>query len=132
MTPASRRLLLKTGGLAAAGIGAASVAGCSTPEKIEGGPTSVPVADVPVGSGKILEGTNYVVTQPTAGKFCAFVRTCPHAGCAVQKVQEAEIVCTCHDSRFSIEDGSCISGPARAPLGAATAKVDGSTLNVSA
>ncbi|HIW29817.1 MAG TPA: Rieske (2Fe-2S) protein [Candidatus Luteococcus avicola] len=132
MTPASRRTLLKTGGLAAAGIGAASVAGCSSPEKISGGATSVAAADIPLGSGKVLEGTNYVVTQPTQGKFCAFVRTCPHAGCAVQKVQEAEIICTCHDSRFSIADGSYLSGPAKAPLGAANATLSGDTVNVTA
>ncbi|GAA1388273.1 Rieske (2Fe-2S) protein [Luteococcus peritonei] len=132
MTPATRRDLLRTGGLAAAGVGATALVGCSAPEKKTTGPAEVAAADVPVGSGKILEGTNYVVTQPTKGSFCAFVRACPHAGCDVSKVVESEIICTCHDSRFSISDGSRLSGPATAGLGKATAKASGDKVSITA
>lgn len=129
MSP-SRREVLKTAGIAVAGVGAAGVAGCSSPEKISNGPAEVAAADVPVGSAKIIEGSNYVVSQPTAGKYCAFVRVCPHAGCHVTEVKQADIICTCHDSHFSIEDGACTKGPAKAPLGKANFSLEGSTIKV--
>ena len=89
MTPASRRTLLKASGLAAAGIGTTALTGCSSPEeKVTEGPTSIKAADVPVGSGKIIEGTNFVVTQPTAGNYCAFTRLCHHAACNVTQVEK--------------------------------------------
>ena len=133
MTPASRRTLLKASGLAAAGIGTTALTGCSSPEeKVTAGPTSIKAADVPVGSGKIIEGTNFVVTQPTAGNYCAFTRLCHHAACNVTQVEKDTILCPCHGSRFSIEDGSVTKGPAVQGLSKATAKVSGDTINVSA
>ncbi len=131
MTP-SRREVLRAAGLAAGALGATGLVGCSSPEQTKTtGPTEVLAADIPVGSGKILEGTNFVVTQPTKGNYCAFVRACPHAGCDVSQVKEAEIICTCHDSHFSITDGSRISGPAEAGLGEAKATLSGSNVKVS-
>ncbi|MEL4504096.1 Rieske (2Fe-2S) protein [Luteococcus sp. H138] len=132
MTP-SRRDVLKTAGLAAgAAAGAGALSGCSKPEEVKAGPTSVKAAEVPVGSAKIIEDSNFVVSQPTAGEYKAFTRLCPHAGCKVSQVEKAEIVCTCHNSRFSAADGSRLSGPAAAGLGKATAKLEGDTVNVSA
>lgn len=70
---------------------------------------------VPQGGGVILKN-KYVVTQPAAGKFKAFTAICTHAGCPVKQVEEQQIKCPCHGSRFSITDGSPIGGPAKAPL----------------
>ncbi|MEL4357283.1 MULTISPECIES: Rieske (2Fe-2S) protein [unclassified Luteococcus] len=132
MSP-SRRDVLKTAGLAAgAATGAGALVGCSKPEEVKAGPTSVKAADVPVGGAKIIEDSNFVVSQPTAGQYKAFTRLCPHAGCKVSQVEKAEIVCTCHNSRFSAADGSRLSGPATAGLGKATATLAGDTVNVSA
>ena len=131
MSP-TRREVLRAAGLAAGAVGTTSLVGCSQPEEKAAGPAQVAAADIPVGSGLILEGTNYVVTQPTKGTYCAFVRTCPHAGCDVSKVVDSEIICTCHDSRFSVTDGSRISGPAEAGLGKATAKASGDQVAVTA
>ena len=80
------------------------------------GAASLAESDVPVGGGTILKDANVVVTQPTKGEFKAFTAICTHQGCPVSSVEAGEIVCACHGSHFSIEDGAVISGPAPAPL----------------
>jgi Rieske Fe-S protein len=92
---------------------------------------SVKVAHVPVGGGVIMQTANFVVTQPTAGTFRAFSSVCTHEGCPVSAIQNGQIICTCHNSRFSIKDGSAISGPARRALGAAKVTQSGDSLVVS-
>jgi Rieske Fe-S protein len=84
------------------------------------------VADVPSGGG-IITG-NLVITQPQAGMFKAFSKTCTHAGCAVNKVDGGVISCPCHGSTYSIEDGSPTSGPATRPLPETPVKVDGKNI----
>ena len=95
------------------------------------GPT-VTTAEVPVGGGFIMPNADYVVTQPTKGTYKAFSKICTHQGCPVTKIVDKEIVCPCHQSHFSITDGSVLSGPAQSPLPAATTKVSGSTISISA
>ncbi|CAM3218947.1 Rieske (2Fe-2S) protein [Nocardioides dubius] len=75
----------------------------------------VATADVPVGGGVILGDERLVVTQPIAGEFHGFSSTCTHRGCQVSEVTDT-INCACHGSRFAIEDGSVVSGPATAAL----------------
>jgi Rieske Fe-S protein len=89
----------------------------------DGGTTLVAVADVPTGGG-IIKG-DYVITQPSEGTFKAFSKKCTHQGCDVSQVSGSGIVCTCHNSIFSIEDGSVTGGPAKKPLPATAVKVDG-------
>jgi Rieske Fe-S protein len=96
-----------------------------------GSGASVAVADVPVGGGTILTVEKVVVTQPTKGEFKAFSAICTHQGCPVGKVVDAEIVCPCHGSHFSITDGSPVAGPATKPLAARTATVRGARVTVS-
>ena len=116
-----RRVLLQaTGVVAAAGL----VAACSSSSQtapVEGGAGTgtaalVPVADVPVGGGVIIEEPAIVVTQPGQGDLKAFSAICPHQGCLVSEVVDQEIVCPCHGSTFSIVDGAVISGPAEVGL----------------
>ncbi len=74
-------------------------------------------ADVPVGSGVILDEPNdYVVTQPTKGNYKAFTAICTHQQCRVTEVRTNTIFCECHQSEFSIEDGSVVNPPAQDPL----------------
>ena len=94
------------------------------------GGTKVPVADVPVGGGVILAAEKIVVTQPKKGEFKAFDATCTHKGCPVKSIEGGEIVCPCHGSHFSIEDGTPTQGPATAPLGNKTATVSGDQISV--
>lgn len=75
-----------------------------------------PASEVEVGGGVIYADEQVVVTQPTAGEFKAFDTTCTHQGCPVTSIEAGEIECPCHFSRYSIADGSVVSGPAPAPL----------------
>jgi Rieske Fe-S protein len=88
-------------------------------------------ADIPVGGGKIFkEGGGVVVTQPAAGEFKAFSSVCTHQNCAVSEVTNGNIVCKCHNSTFSVKDGSVTNGPATKPLPEKTLKIDGDNITL--
>jgi Rieske Fe-S protein len=84
------------------------------------------VADVPTGGG-VIAG-DWVITQPTAGTFKAFTKVCTHQGCDVSKVDGGLIICPCHNSKFSIEDGSPTAGPATKGLAEKKVKKDGANV----
>ena len=88
-------------------------------------------SDVPVGSGKIFKSEKVVLTQPTEGDFKAFSAVCTHQGCVVAKIAAKDIECTCHGSKFSIEDGSVVTGPATKGLEKLKVTVSGDDLSVS-
>jgi Rieske Fe-S protein len=91
-----------------------------------GGAVLAAAADVPEGGG-IIKG-DYVITQPAAGDFRAFSKVCTHQGCDVSKVDGGVIICPCHNSEFSINDGSPQNGPARQALPQTRVKVDGDNI----
>lgn len=123
----SRRGILAGSGLAVAAVAGSSVlAGCSSGAS----GNTVPTKDVPVGSAFIQPKGDYVVVQPTAGTYRAFSRTCPHAGCQVNQIQGKDIVCPCHGSRFSVVDGSRVSGPTPRGLTEVPVKVNGNSLQI--
>jgi Rieske Fe-S protein len=76
----------------------------------------VAVAEVPIGGGVIIGAAQVVVTQPSEGEFKGFSSTCTHQGCQVSSVGGDAIRCACHNSTFSVADGSVLGGPATAPL----------------
>jgi Rieske Fe-S protein len=121
------------GGVPNAGGGQSTTAGGSSTSAAGGGSSgnTVKVADVPVGGGVIMQTASFVVTQPTAGTFKAFSSVCTHEGCPVSQIAGGAIICTCHNSRFSVADGSVISGPARRALAAAKVTRSGDSLVVS-
>lgn len=86
-------------------------------------------ADVPVGGCFVVSGAKVVVTQPTEGDFKAFTAVCTHQGCLVESSTEGDIPCPCHSSKFSLDDGSPISGPATAALQAVEISVDGDSIS---
>jgi Rieske Fe-S protein len=90
----------------------------TTEPPAEGGAAAgvVAVADVPVGGGVVIANEKLVVTQPAEGDFKGFDSTCTHQGCQVAEVSDGQIRCPCHGSRYSIEDGSVVEGPAPEPL----------------
>lgn len=143
-----RRVLLRgvaVGGAAAAGgallaacgddapaDGAATpqptVASPSTPGGSGGGDSEVLVAtdEVPEGGGVILADAAVVVTQPAAGEFKGFSTVCTHKGCTVADIADGAIICPCHGSQYSVDDGSVLAGPAPAPLPEVPVTVKGS------
>jgi Rieske Fe-S protein len=134
----SRRGVLR--GAALAGLGVPLVAACAADQDGGasgggGGDTSggatVATSDVPVGGGTVLTEAGVVVTQPTEGEFKAFSASCTHKGCPVTGVSGGEIICPCHGSRFSVEDGSVLGGPAGSPLKAKSVSVAGDQVTVS-
>ncbi len=78
----------------------------------------------------VVAAAKVVVTQPTEGEFKAFSAVCTHQGCVVESSSEGEIPCPCHASRFSLDDGSPVSGPATAPLAAVAITVDGDAISL--
>jgi Rieske Fe-S protein len=84
---------------------------------------SVAASKVPVGGGVILENADYVVTQPSKGKYKAFSKICTHQGCPVASVANGVIHCNCHGSEYSIKDGSVTNPPATKGLAEAKTAV---------
>lgn len=137
--PLARRTVLVTGGAlgAAAALAACGGSGDSAssspaadspapgPESASGGGSSEaaptgevlgPVDQVGVGSGVVYDGPKVVVTQPAEGDIRGFTAVCPHQGCLVSEVTNNEILCPCHGSLFSAEDGAVLTGPATTGL----------------
>lgn len=121
--PARRSVLLAGTGLltapllAACGGGGGSSDSRVAPPSSAAGTTLLSLADVPVGSGVVLEvqGASVVVVQPEQGTAKAFSGVCTHQGCVVQ-IGRQDITCPCHGSEFSFDDGSVVRGPAERPL----------------
>jgi Rieske Fe-S protein len=93
-----------------------------------GGAVLASAADVPVRGCLVVPDAKVVITQPTEGDFKAFTAVCTHQGCLVETSSDGEIPCPCHASRFSLEDGSPLGGPATAPLTAVEITVDGDSI----
>ncbi len=117
-----------TPGAGTNGGGTRSTGGTQSDGAGQSGGALARTADVPVGGGLILAGQGVVITQPTEGTFKAFSAICTHQRCPVSKVDDGTITCTCHGSKFSIEDGSVKNGPATKPLAAREIKVEGENI----
>ena len=85
-------------------------------------------SDVPVGGGKIVADKKIVITQPQSGTFHAFTAVCTHAGCTVGSVSSGTINCPCHGSRFNVNTGAVVNGPASSPLAPVNIKVQGTSI----
>ena len=86
------------------------------------------VSEIPVGGGAIFAGAQVVVTQPTEGTFKGFRSICTHQGCPIAGVDSGTINCTCHGSKFSLEDGTPRNGPATRPLATRDVRVEGDNI----
>ncbi|CAM5475256.1 Rieske (2Fe-2S) protein [Streptomyces fumanus] len=138
--PARRTVVAAAGaaGLAVAltACGGSDDAAATSPEAGDadagsgGGTPLAPTSDIPEGGGKVFADRKVVVTQPSPGEFKAFSATCTHQGCAVKSVTDGVINCPCHNSNFSITDGTVHSGPAREPLPAVQITVEGDSITL--
>lgn len=132
--PTRRTVVRAVPAVGAGGVGGAALAGCGDGDaatKDDSKATQVAAAQVPVGGGYVDKQAKVVVTQPKAGEFKAFSGVCTHAGCVVGSVEEGQIICPCHNSRFDMTSGEPLSGPAEKALPAKKATEQGGQIKVS-
>ncbi|MFF7976425.1 Rieske 2Fe-2S domain-containing protein [Streptomyces sp. NPDC007905] len=110
--------------------GSSQDSGSSSSGGSAGGTALAKTSDIPEGGGKIFKDQGVVVTQPTAGTYKAFSSKCTHLGCAVGSIANGVIVCPCHNSHFSVEDGSVKKGPATQALPAEKITVSGDEIKL--
>ncbi|MER7176826.1 Rieske (2Fe-2S) protein [Streptomyces mesophilus] len=99
-------------------------------EKQPGAPELAKTSDIEVGGGKVFEAEKVVVTQPAAGDFKAFSAVCTHSGCIVANVEGGTINCTCHGSKYALDDASVQGGPAPRPLAPRQINVEGDAITL--
>jgi nitrite reductase/ring-hydroxylating ferredoxin subunit len=116
-------LLAACGGDDSSGTPAADGSGSAS------GGSFATTADVPEGGGAIFADEGVIVTQPAAGEFKGFTNVCTHRQCPLASVTDT-INCNCHGSRFSIEDGSPVNGPATVALADQAITVDGDEISL--
>ncbi|MCX4760458.1 Rieske (2Fe-2S) protein [Streptomyces sp. NBC_01275] len=119
-----------TGSTGSTATESASTGGTGGGDNAAAGAALAAVADIPEGGGKIFESEKVVVTQPTAGEYKAFSAVCTHMGCAVKSIADGVINCPCHNSNFSITDGSVKSGPATTALPEVKITVSGDSITL--
>ena len=57
-----------------------------------------------------------VIVHKNGHDIRIFSSACTHLGCKINALQQGALICACHGSRFSMEDGAVIKGPATEPL----------------
>ncbi len=137
----TRRIMLR--GAAVGGVALPFLAACGDDGGAAGTPETSPAespaggggssalastSDVPVGGGAILKEQKIVLTQPTEGDFKAFTAVCTHKQCIVATIEDGTIMCPCHGSQYSIEDGSVTGGPAPQALAEVPITVEGNEI----
>ncbi len=121
---------VSSGGASGGGSAGASSGGTGGGDNAAGGGALTTTADIPEGGGKVFGSEKVVVVQPSAGMYKAYSAVCTHAGCGVKSVADGVINCPCHNSNFSIEDGSVKSGPATKPLPEVKITVSGDSISL--
>ncbi|MEU3282676.1 Rieske (2Fe-2S) protein [Streptomyces antibioticus] len=119
-----------SGGTSGGGSEGVSSGGTGGGDNAAGGGALTTTADIPEGGGKIFGSEKVVVVQPSAGTYKAYSAVCTHAGCGVKSVADGIINCPCHNSNFSIEDGSVKSGPATEALPEVKITVSGDSISL--
>ncbi len=83
--------------------------------KIPVKPKKVHITASPSSNGVILQKDFILFSRN--GRHWALSRTCTHLGCTVNYQETEDILeCPCHQSRFQIDSGKVIQGPAKRPL----------------
>lgn len=135
--PAARRTVLKGAAALAGAAGAGlTLAACSTATNSGGNTPATPTApvdlgaaaEVPVGGAKLYRERKLIVSCPAEGRYAAFSAQCTHAGCVLDKIVEGEGNCPCHGSRFDVQTGAVLRGPATEPLPAVPVRAETGTL----
>ncbi len=84
------------------------------------------VADVPQGSGLIVDGPNgkVLLVRSSADSIKAFDPTCPHAGTTVDPPENGTITCPNHGSTFDGGTGAVTAGPSPTGLKEIAVKIE--------
>ncbi len=114
------------GSSSASAGGSASGSGSSSAN----GTVVTATASVPVGGAKLAkaDGTTWLVAQPKSGEYVCHSGICTHQGCPLTEIVGQEGVCNCHGSRFDVNTGAVLKGPATQPLPKQSVKVAGSNV----
>lgn len=95
-------------------------------------PRIAKLSDVPVGSGKVVQvpdGRSLVLAQLDAGSVLAYDASCTHQGATVGPPDGSGVMsCPRHESRFRLDDGSVLNGPATIPLAKVSVAVRGDAI----
>jgi len=84
-----------------------------------GGAGAAPLAsltDIPAGGGLVLDDAGIVLVRGTGDEVQGFSAVCTHQGCNVASVEDGQIICPCHGSKFDAATGEPVAGPAKSPL----------------
>ncbi|MEV5507442.1 ubiquinol-cytochrome c reductase iron-sulfur subunit [Streptomyces orinoci] len=127
---ASRRTVLRGAALAGvAGVGAVACDGGGKPGAVPTAPVDLGApGEVPVGGARLFREQKLVVSRTAEGEYRAFGAVCTHRGCVVDKVEDGQISCPCHGSRFDAATGKVLQGPASEPLPPVPVRVSGGRL----
>ncbi|ONI74860.1 hypothetical protein ALI144C_39410 [Actinosynnema sp. ALI-1.44] len=132
-------------GLLAGLVAPVSLAACSSADTppaatppANGGATSggsgatalAKLSDVPVGSGKIVDGGpgKVLLVRSSETEVRGFDPVCPHAGVAVSPPKGGTITCPGHGSVFDASTGAMKKGPAKTGLTAVAVKIEGDSI----
>jgi nitrite reductase/ring-hydroxylating ferredoxin subunit len=79
------------------------------------------VGDIPVGGVKLFRYPNpkeqCLLVRTAEDNYVAYSQKCTHLSCAVYySCEDNQLICPCHNGRFSIRDGAVIQGPPTRPL----------------
>lgn len=86
-------------------------AGFKIPKK----PTYINI-NKPVSSSGFMVTTGFILFDRN-NKTWAISRKCTHLGCKLNYHEDTDILeCPCHQSRFNVETGAVVQGPAQKPL----------------
>jgi NAD(P)H-dependent nitrite reductase small subunit len=106
-------------------------------EEMEGWATVARTADVPEGTGKLVyHNGEQVALFNAGGRFYAISNRCPHAngpladGTLTTEDGRRAVTCPLHASRFDLETGEPLRGPANRPVKTYPVSVDGDAVSL--
>ncbi|MFC8421131.1 Rieske (2Fe-2S) protein [Streptomyces sp. NPDC057236] len=129
---ATRRTVLRGAALTpVAGLG---LTACGSTEEGAApltGPVELgPESEVAEDGAKLYRDHNVVVSRSGDGTLKAYDTVCTHAGCPINKLEGAKLICPCHGSEFDATTGKVLREPAVAPLKTLAVEVKNGTLVV--
>jgi cytochrome b6-f complex iron-sulfur subunit len=95
-----------------------------------GGAALAKLSDIPVGSGKIVQGPTgkVLLVRPSEKEVHGLDPVCPHAGVTVDLPKGGTITCPGHGSKFDGATGALKGGPATTGLTEVPVKISGDSV----